>query len=135
VAEVALRRDQLDVEIKAAIESTAAGWGIDIISVKVRDIVLPDELQEAMSLEAQAEREKNARMTLAEIEGDIADILANAALLYHDPDAAMKLRTMLVLYETVKKSKGTVVTIPSSISDSVGEGAVERLVDSLKSQR
>ncbi len=132
VAEVALRRDQLDVEIKAAIENTAAMWGIDIISVKVRDIVLPDELQEAMSFEAQAEREKNARVTLAAIEGDIAEILADAAKLYNDPDAAMKLRTMLVLYETVKKSKGTIVTIPSAISDGMGEGSVERIIESLK---
>ena len=54
VAEVALRRYQLDVEIKEDIEKEAAGWGVDIISVKVRDIVIPDELQETMSLEAQA---------------------------------------------------------------------------------
>jgi regulator of protease activity HflC (stomatin/prohibitin superfamily) len=133
VAEVALRRDQLDVEIKAAIEKTAAAWGIDVISVKVRDIVLPDELQETMSLEAQAEREKNARMILAGIESDIAEILADAAKLYRDPDAALKLRTMLVLYETVKKSKSTVITIPSSISDSTGDGSINDIIEALRS--
>lgn len=132
VAEVAMRRDQLDIEIKEAIEKEASNWGLDIISVKVRDIVLPDELQEVMSLEAQAEREKNARMTLAAIESDIAEALADAAKLYNDPDAALKLRTMLVLYETVKKSKGTVVTVPSSISDGLGDTSVDRLLDSLK---
>ncbi|MDR0500031.1 MAG: slipin family protein [Coriobacteriales bacterium] len=132
VAEVTLRRDQLDVEIKSAIEKMAAEWGIDIISVKVRDIVLPDELQEVMSLEAQAEREKNARMTLAAIEGDIAEMLAEAAQLYHDPNAAMKLRTMLVLYETVKKSKGAVVTIPSAISDGMGDASIEKILESIK---
>lgn len=56
VGEVALRRDQLDEEIKADIEKEAAGWGVDIISVKVRDIVIPAELQNIMSLEAQADR-------------------------------------------------------------------------------
>ncbi|MDR0513610.1 MAG: slipin family protein [Coriobacteriaceae bacterium] len=132
VAEVALRRDQLDAEIKGAIEKEAATWGVDIISVKVRDIVLPDELQEAMSLEAQAEREKNARMTLAAIETDIAEILAEAAKSYACPDAALKLRTMLVLYETVKKSKGTVVTIPSSISDGSSDSTVEKLLTTLR---
>lgn len=117
VAEVALRRDQLDAEIKADIEKRASSWGIDIISVRVRDIVLPDELQEVMSLEAQADREKNARMAVACVETDLAEMLADAAKVYGDPDAAMKLRTMLMQYETVKKSKGTVVTVPSAVSD------------------
>jgi regulator of protease activity HflC (stomatin/prohibitin superfamily) len=132
VAEVALRRDQLDIEIKEAIEKEASSWGLDIISVKVRDIVLPAELQEVMSLEAQAEREKNARMALAGIEGEIAEMLAEAATSYNDPDAALKLRTMLILYETVKKSKGTVVTIPSSISDGLGDASVDKILNALK---
>lgn len=132
VAEVALRRDQLDVEIKEAIEKEASTWGVDIISVKVRDIVLPDELQDVMSLEAQADREKNARMTLASVEGEIAETLAEAAKHYNDPDAALKLRTMLVLYETVKKSKSTVVTLPSSISDGLGDVSSDKILDLLK---
>ena len=127
VAEVALRRDQLDVEIKEDIEKEAAGWGVDIISVKVRDIRIPDELQEAMSLEAQADREKNARMTVAGVEAELAEMLAEAARVYGDPDAALKLRTMLMQYDTVKKSKGAVVTVPSAFSDgfvdAAGKGA------------
>lgn len=132
VAEVALRRDQLDIEIKEAIEKEASSWGVDIISVKVRDIVIPDELQDVMSLEAQADREKNARMTLASVEGEIAETLAEAAKHYNDPDAALKLRTMLVLYETVKKSKSTVVTLPSSISDGLGDVSADKILDSFK---
>ncbi len=128
VAEVALRRDQLDVEIKQDIEKEAAGWGVDIISVKVRDIVIPDELQEVMSLEAQADREKNARMAVVGAEADLADMLAEAAKIYGDPDAALKLRAMLMQYETVKKSKGAVVTVPSAFSDGFTEG-VERSAD------
>ena len=106
VAEVALRRDQLDQEIKEEVEREAAAWGIGVISVKVRDIVIPDDLQHVMSLEAQADREKNARMTVASAEADMADMLAEAASAYGDPSAALRLRTMLQQYETVKASKG-----------------------------
>ena len=121
VAEVALRRDQLDQEIKEDIEKEAAAWGIGVISVKVRDIVIPDDLQHVMSLEAQADREKNARMTVASAEADVADMLAEAAAVYGDPAAALQLRTMLQQYETVKSSKGTVVTVPSALSDSLAD--------------
>ena len=121
VAEVALRRDQLDQEIKEDIEKEAAAWGIGVISVKVRDIVIPDDLQHVMSLEAQADREKNARMTVASAEADLADMLAEAASAYGDPSAALRLRTMLQQYETVKASEGTVVTVPSALSDSLAD--------------
>lgn len=123
VAEVALRRDQLDVEIKNDIEKQAAEWGIDIISVKVRDIVLPDELQESMSLEAQADRERNARMSVASAEVDLAEMLAEAAQRYGDPSAAMQLRTMLMQYETVKESKSSVVTMPTPMSEGFFSGS------------
>lgn len=122
IAEVAIRRDQLDIEIEKDIEKEAAGWGVDIISVKVRDIVIPDELQESMSLEAQADREKNARMAVMGIERDLAEMLSEAAEVYGEPDAGLKLRAMLMQYETVKKSKGSVVTIPSAFSDGFADG-------------
>ena len=131
VAEVALRRDQLDIEIKEDIEKEAANWGVDIISVKVRDIRIPDELQEAMSLEAQADREKNARMSVASVESDLAEMLAEAARIYGDPDAALKLRTMLMQYDTVKKSKSAVVTVPSSFSDGFADAADKAGADGL----
>lgn len=123
VAEVALRRDQLDIEIKEDIEKEATAWGIDIIAVKVRDIVIPDELQEAMSLEAQADRERNARMAVVGVEADIAEMLKDAAGIYGEEGAALKLRTMLMQYETVKKSHGTVVTVPSALSDGFADAA------------
>lgn len=123
VAEVALRRDQLDLEIQRDIEKEAADWGVDIISVKVRDIVIPDQLQEAMSLEAQADRERNARMTVAGAEADLAEMLTEAARAYGDPHAGFKLRAMLMQYDTVKKSGGAVVTVPSSLSDGFVDAA------------
>ena len=122
LAEVAVRRDQLDVEIKEDLEKEAAGWGIDIVSVKVRDIVIPDELQDVMSLEARADRERNARMSVVSVERDLAEMLKEAADIYGDQGAALKLRSMLMQYETVRSSGGSVVTVPSSLSDGFVEG-------------
>ena len=123
VAEVATSRDELDAEIKADIEKLCSEWGVDIIDVKVRDIVIPVELQEAMSLEAQADRECNARMTVAGVEAELAEMLAEAAELYDSPDAAMRLRSMIMQYETVRRSGSSVVTVPSAVSDGFVEGA------------
>lgn len=117
VAEVALSREQLDKELKEVIERECEAWGIAVLSVKVRDIVIPSELQEVMSLEAQAEREKNARLVLASAEQEISEMIAAASVAYEGNESALKVRTMHLLYESIKKSGGTVVTVPSSLSD------------------
>ena len=93
VAEVATRRDQLDEELKEAIEEKLNPWGITIIDVEIRDIVLPKELQEAMAQEAVAERKKNARMVLAEAENAISKMLREASEGYAGETDAMTLRT------------------------------------------
>lgn len=116
VSEVAIRRNQLDEELQEVIEEKTSSWGVTILSVEIRDIVIPKGLQEAMSAEAQAEREKNARMVLAEVEKDISAMLTDAADIYQDNETALRLRTMHLLYESVKGSGGTVV-IPSSYSE------------------
>lgn len=123
VAEVALSREQLDKELKESIERETEPWGIAILSVKVRDIVIPAELQEVMSLEAQAEREKNARLVLASADEDISEMIASASGVYDGNEAALKIRTMHLLYESIKKSGGTVVTVPSALSDGLGASA------------
>lgn len=117
VAEVALNREQLDKELKGAIERECEPWGIAVLDVKVRDIVVPAELQDAMSLEAQAERERNARLILAGAEEEIGEMLSGAAASYGETDAALRIRTLHLLYESIRKSGGTVVTVPSSLSD------------------
>ena len=122
VAEVAARRDQLDAELKEALEEKLSPWGIDIIDVEVRDIVIPKELQEAMAAEAVAEREKSARMVLAEVERDISEMLKDASSVYAGDKDALRLRTMHLAYESVKKSGGTLV-IPSAFSEGFVEGA------------
>lgn len=116
VVELATRREDIDEELQAVIEDRLSAWGIDIISVEIRDIVVPKDLQEAMALEAVAEREKDARIVLAEAEKDISDMLSDAAAAYSDVPEAMKLRTMHLAYESVKKSGGTLV-IPSAFSE------------------
>jgi regulator of protease activity HflC (stomatin/prohibitin superfamily) len=125
VAEVVARRDQLDEELKRVIEEKLSSWGIAIIDVEIRDIVIPKELQEAMSFEAAVEREKNARLALAEIEKDISEMLADASVAYENNENAMKLRTMHLAYESVRRSGGTVV-IPSAFSDGFADGSTDK---------
>ena len=122
VHEVATRRDQLDAEIKRGLEEKLEPWGIDVMDVEIRDIIISKELQEPMAAKAVAEREKEARMALAEVERDISEMLADAGEVYEDNEAAMRLRTMQMTYESVKKSKGTVV-IPNSMSDGFVDSA------------
>ena len=117
VSELAISRQQLDKELQEIIENETQPWGIAVLSVKVRDIVLPEELQDVMSLEAQAEREKNARLVLASAEQDISEMIGQASEVYENNEAALKVRTMHLLYDSIKNSASTVVTMPSSFSD------------------
>ncbi|MDO4442962.1 MAG: slipin family protein [Slackia sp.] len=130
-SEVAVRRNQLDEELQEIIEEKTSQWGITILSVEIRDIVIPESLQEVMSAEAQAEREKNARMVLAEVEKDISSMLVEAADQYKENDVALRLRTMHLLYESVKSTGGTVV-IPSAYSEGFSDSSLDALAESLK---
>lgn len=132
VSEVAIRRNQLDQELQEVIEERTSVWGITVLSVEIRDIVIPADLQDVMSAEAQAEREKNARMVLAEVEKDISAMLVDAANVYEENELAVRLRTMHLLYESVKGSGGTVV-IPSAYSEGFSDATLDRALDSLKS--
>lgn len=119
-AEVAIRREQLDRELKSTLEEKVALWGITILSVEVRDILLPGELQDVMSLEAQAEQRKKARIILMEAEQDISDMLDDISKAYDANDSALRLRAMHLLYESVRETGGTVV-VPSSFSEGFGD--------------
>ena len=134
VSEVAVRRNQLDQELQEVIEERTSAWGITVLSVEIRDIVIPQGLQEAMSVEAQAERDKNARMVLAEVEKDISSMLVDAAKVYEENEVALRLRTMHLLYESVKGSGGSVV-IPSAYSEGFCDVSLNNIDDSLKAAR
>lgn len=116
IADLVTRREQLDKELERVIEEKTEPWGITIISVEIRDILIPKELQNAMSKEAQAERERNARIILAEVEQDISEMLLNAAKNYKKDEFALHLRTMSLVSESVKNNGGVVV-VPSAFSD------------------
>lgn len=119
-AEVAIRREQLDEDIKQALEDTAAEWGVAVMSVKIRDILMPPALRDVMSMEAQAEQRRKARIILMEVEQDIAAMAKEIGNAYGDESAALRLRQMHLLYESVRETGGTVV-VPSSFSEGFGD--------------
>ncbi len=125
-AEVAIRREQLDRELKRVLEEKVAPWGVTVLSVEVCDILLPRELQEAMSLEAQAEQRKKARIILMEAEQDVFETLAEMEDLVGGPEAVGRLRTMHLLNESLREGKGTVV-IPSAFAEGFNEGLSDLL--------
>ena len=91
-------------------------WGITVVSVEIRDIEIPDELQESLSAEARAEREYNARVILAEVEKEISEMFVDAARTYGREDAALQLRAMSFVSDSVRE-KGGLVVIPSALSE------------------
>ena len=113
LAEVATRREQLDNEVKDILEEKTRAWGITVVSVEIRDIA---DLQDALSKEAQAERERNSRLLLAEVEKDISEMFVEAAAVYERNDKALQLRTMNLIYESVKE-KGGLVIAPSAFGE------------------
>lgn len=119
-AEVTSRRNQLDRELKRALEEKVSPWGITVLSVEIRDILLPKELQDVMSMEAQAEQKKKARLILMEAEAGIGEMMGDIAPAYDGDDTAMELRKMHLLYEGIKEGKGSIV-VPSSWGESLGE--------------
>ena len=131
LSEIAMRRQYLDDELKHILSEKVDEWGITVVSVEIRDIVIPKELQKAMSRQAQAERERDARMTLAEVEKDISELYAEAATIYGQPEKALALRTMNLVYDSVKES-GSMVVVPSSYSEGFNEAASEALKEVLK---
>ena len=116
VSNVVMRRHQLDQELQEAVEAKVTDWGITVLSVEIRDIIIPKELQGVMSLEAQAECRKNARITLMEAERDVSAILQEVAEAYSHDDVALSLRKIHLVYEGMQDGEGTVV-VPSAYSE------------------
>jgi len=112
LSELLSNRRKLDLELLEAIDIKTEPWGVTVQSVELRDIVIPQILQDAMSREAQAERERRARVLLSLAEVDIAQQLVAAAASYEDNPIALKLRSLSILSEGVK-NKGSVIVVPS----------------------
>ncbi len=112
-------RKAADEQLKETITAKTKDWGVTARSVEIKDVSIPRELQDAMSRQAQAEREKDARVTLASAEKEIAMQILEAARLYGDDPNALKLRQMNLLYE-MNKERGTTVLIPTDMASSLG---------------
>jgi regulator of protease activity HflC (stomatin/prohibitin superfamily) len=112
-----------DQELKEEIGRKTADWGVAVISVEIRDVAIPAQLQDAMSRQAQAEREKAARVILASAEQDIAQRFLDAANIYAQNPAALQLRAMNIIYETTKE-RGSTILIPTAMVDSMNAGNI-----------
>jgi regulator of protease activity HflC (stomatin/prohibitin superfamily) len=111
-------RQAADARLRDEIGRKTAEWGVSVTSVEIRDVAIPVALQDAMSRQAQAEREKQARVILGSAEAEIAGKFVEAAKVYADHPAALQLRAMNIIYETTKE-RGTTILIPTSMVDSM----------------
>ena len=116
-------REKIETELQQLIDVRSNPWGITVQSVEMRDVVIPSALQDAMSREAQAAREKQARIILGQAEVEIAHSFEQAAKSYHENPTALHLRAMNMLYEGLKE-KGALMLIPSSAVESMGMGGM-----------
>ena len=112
-------RQVADEQLRKTIAAKTGDWGVTVRSVEIRDVAIPAVLQDAMSRQAQAEREKHARVTLASAEQDIARQVLEAAALYRENPVALQLRQMNLLYE-MNKERGATVLIPTEMAASLG---------------
>ena len=115
-------REAIDEELQKLIGSRVSGWGIKILSVEIRDVVIPGALQDAMSMQAQAERERQARVILGDSERQIAEKFEQAAKSYENNPTALHLRAMNMLYEGLKSGQSTIVIVPSSALQTMALG-------------
>ena len=111
-------RKDADEQLKDEIGKKTAPWGVSITSVEIRDVAIPEALQDAMSRQAQAEREKQARVILGSAEAAIAGKFVEAANIYAGHPVALQLRAMNIIYETTKE-RGATILMPSSMVDSL----------------
>ena len=122
LSELLSDRKTADAELKEVIGAKTAEWGVTVNSVEIRDVAIPDNLQDAMSRQAQAEREKQARVILGSAEEEVAQKFVNAAKLYASSPEALQLRAMNIIYETTKE-RGATILMPTSMVDAMNPGA------------
>jgi uncharacterized membrane protein YqiK len=116
-------REMMGRELQRILDEKTNPWGITVQSVEIRDVKIPQALEDAMSREAQAERERRARVILGTAETEISGKFAEAAIMYKDNPIALHLRAMNMLYEAIKE-KGAMVIVPSSAVETMGLGGM-----------
>ena len=123
LAQMITDREMMGRELQRILDEKTNPWGITVQSVEIRDVKIPQALEDAMSREAQAERERRARVILGTAETEISSKFADAAILYKDNPIALHLRAMNMLYEAIKE-KGAMVIVPSSAVETMGLGGM-----------
>jgi len=127
LADILVGRSSLDKELQQVIDERTTPWGVTVQSVEIRDIVIPQDLEDAMSRQAQAERERQARVILGESEKQIAASFSEASEAYVNNPTALHLRAMNMLFEGLKE-KGALVIVPSSAIDTMNLGGLSGMV-------
>jgi len=127
LADILVGRSVIDKELQQVIDERTTPWGVTVQSVEIRDIVIPQDLEDAMSRQAQAERERQARVILGESEKQIAESFAEASQAYLDNPTALHLRAMNMLFEGLKE-KGAMVIVPSSAVDTMNLGGLSGMI-------
>jgi len=127
LADILVGRAKMDAELQKIIDERTTPWGVTVQSVEIRDVVIPQVLEDAMSRQAQAERERQARVILGESEQQIAASFAEASKAYINNPTALHLRAMNMLFEGLKE-KGALVIVPSSAVDSMNLGGLSGMV-------
>jgi regulator of protease activity HflC (stomatin/prohibitin superfamily) len=123
LADILVGRAKMDADLQRVIDERTTPWGISVQSVEIRDVIIPPALEDAMSRQAQAERERQARVILGESEKQIASSFAEAAQAYADNPTALHLRAMNMLFEGLK-TKGALVIVPSSAVETMNLGGL-----------
>lgn len=127
LADILVGRAKMDADLQEIIDARTTPWGVTVQSVEIRDIVIPQDLEDTMSRQAQAERERQARVILGESEKQIADSFAEASKSYIDNPTALHLRAMNMLFEGLKEN-GAMVIVPSSAVDTMNLGGLSGMV-------
>jgi regulator of protease activity HflC (stomatin/prohibitin superfamily) len=133
LADILIGRAKMDAELQRIIDERTTPWGITVQSVEIRDVVIPPDLEDTMSRQAQAERERQARVILGESEKQIAASFAEAAEAYINNPTALHLRAMNMLFEGLKE-KGALVIVPSSAVDTMNLGGISGIVSMAQQQ-
>jgi regulator of protease activity HflC (stomatin/prohibitin superfamily) len=133
LADILIGRAKMDADLQKIIDERTTPWGVTVQSVEIRDIMIPQELEDTMSRQAQAERERQARVILGESEKQIADSFAEASKAYITNPTALHLRSMNMLFEGLKE-KGAMVIVPSSAVDTMNLGGLSGMVSLAQNQ-
>jgi regulator of protease activity HflC (stomatin/prohibitin superfamily) len=131
LADILVGRAKMDADLQKIIDERTTPWGITVQSVEIRDVIIPPDLEDAMSRQAQAERERQSRIILGESEEQIAASFAEASKAYVDNPTALHLRAMNMLFEGLKQ-KGALVIVPSSAVDTMNLGGLSGLISLAK---